>query len=146
MTLPADRAQSGGFTLIELAVVLAILGVVIAITVPFLAGRTQRGALPAATDEVRAALRAARSAAIAEGRPVAFRADPSGGYWLDRQHYPLVAAAGPTPGLRIAVAGGARIAFYPSGGSSGGRIRIEAAGGWRDIDVDTVTGRAVLRP
>ena len=88
----------------------------------------------------------ARSAAISEGRPVAFRADPAGGYWLDRQHYPLVTAAGPTAKLRLAVADGAPIAFFPSGGSSGGRIRIEAAGGWRDIDVDAVTGRAVLRP
>src|SRR4051794_1186354 len=146
MTLPGNRAQAGGFTLIELAVVLAILGVVLAMTVPFLAGRTPAGALPAATDEIRAALRAARSAAISEGRPIAFRADPTGGYWLDRQHYPLAAAAGPVAKLRIAVADGAPIAFFPSGGSSGGRIRIEAAGGWRDIDVDAVTGRAVLRP
>jgi len=144
--LPADRGQRSGFTLIELAVVLAILGLLLAMSVPFVAGRTPSGALPAATAEIRAALRAARSAAIAEGHPIAFRADPVGGYWLDRQHYPLAAAAGPIARLRVAVAGGAGIAFFPSGGSSGGRIRIEGAGGWRDIDVDAVTGRAVLRP
>jgi general secretion pathway protein H len=143
--LPVDR-EARGFTLIELIVALAILGMMLAMIVPFLVGRTPAGALPAATDEIRAALRSARSAAISEGRPIAFRADPAGGYWLDRQHYPLVAAASPRVGLRVAVAEGAAIAFFPSGGSSGGRIRIEAAGGWRDIDVDTVTGRAVLRP
>ena len=144
--MPGNRGQPPGFTLIELAVALAILATMLAMTMPFLTARTPGGALPSATQEIRAALRAARSAAISEGRPVAFRADPAGGYWLDRQHYPLVTAAGPTAKLRLAVADGAPIAFFPSGGSSGGRIRIEAAGGWRDIDVDAVTGRAVLRP
>lgn len=143
--MPVDR-EARGFTLIELIIALAILGMMLAITVPFLVGRTPAGALPTATEEIRAALRSARSAAISEGRPIAFRADPAGGYWLDRQHYPLVAAAGPRVGLRVAATEGAAIAFFPSGGSSGGRIRIEAAGGWRDIDVDAVTGRAVLRP
>ena len=143
--MPANRGKPSGFTLIELAIVLAIIGLVVAMTVPLLAS-ARSGALPVATEKIRAALRAARSAAIAEGRPIAFRADPQGGYWLDRQHYPLGAAAGPAARLRVAVAGRAGIAFYPSGGSSGGRIRIEAAGGWRDIDVDAVTGRAVLRP
>jgi Tfp pilus assembly protein FimT len=114
--------------------------------VPFLAGRTPAGTFPAAMGEIRAALRAARSAAVAEGRTIAFRADPAGGgYWLDRQHYPLAASSG-AAALRVAVAGGAGIAFFPSGGSSGGRIRIQGAGGWRDIDVDMVTGRAVPLP
>ena len=144
--MPGDRGRQGGFTLIELMVVLAILSLVIAMTVPFLTGRTAAGALPAATEEIRAALRAARSAAIAEGRTVAFRADPAGGYWLDRQHYPLAASAGPNSPLRIAITGSAGIAFFASGGSSGGRIRIEAVGNWRDIDVDAVTGRPILRP
>ena len=144
--MPGDDDRAHGFTVIELAVALAILAMMLAMTVPFLTARTPGGALPAAAQEIRAALRAARSAAIAEARPVSFRADPAGGYWLDRQYYPLAAAAGPITKLRVAVADGAPIAFFPSGGSSGGRIRIEAAGGWRDIDVDAVTGRAVLRP
>ena len=144
--MPGERTEPNGFTLIELAVVLAILGLLVTMTVPFLAGKTASGALPTAANEIRSALRAARSAAIAEGRSIAFRADPAGGYWLDRQHYALMAAAGRAPGLRIAVAGGVPIAFFPSGGSSGGRIRIVGAAGWRDIDVDAVTGRADLRP
>ena len=144
--MPGDRSRQGGFTLIELLIVLAILGLVIGMTVPFLAGRNTAGALPAATQEIRGALRAARSAAISEARTVAFRADPAGGYWLDRQHYPLAPISGANSRLRVAVTGGAGIAFFPSGGSSGGRVRIEAAGDWRDIDVDAVTGRAVLRP
>ena len=144
--LPGDCGRPGGFTLIELLVVLAILGLVFAMTVPFLTGRTAADTLPAATEEIRAALHAARSAAISEARTVAFRADPAGGYWLDRQHYPLAAAGGAGSRLRVAVMGGAGIAFFASGGSSGGRIRIEAVGSWRDIDVDAVTGRAALRP
>ena len=144
--MPGNRGRPDGFTLIELLVVLTILGLVIGMTVPFLGRRSAAGALPAATEEIRAALRAARSAAISEARTVGFRADPAGGYWLDRQHYPLAAAGGAGSRLRVAVAGGAGIAFFPSGGSSGGRIRVEATGNWRDIDVDAVTGRASLRP
>ena len=145
--MPDKRGRrSGGFTLIELAIVLAIMGLLVAMTVPFLAASSRSAGLPAAAEEIRAALRAARSAAIAEGHPVAFRADPDGGYWLDRQHYSLAAAAGSAAGLRVAVAGGGGIAFFPSGGSSGGRIRIGTPEAWRDVDVDAVTGRAVLRP
>jgi general secretion pathway protein H len=141
--LPAERGRApGGFTLIELLVVLAILGMGMALAVPFLGKRPSGAQLVAAASEVRAGLRTARTAAIAEGRPVTFRADASG-YWLDRQYHRL---ADNTGRLRIDTAGYARIAFFPSGESSGGRVVVRAGGSRRDIAVDAVTGRAVLVP
>jgi general secretion pathway protein H len=141
--LPAERTgAASGFTLIELVVVLAIIGLSLAVVLPLL-GRSVPGvALGAAAEEVRAALREARLTAIGEDRAVVFRADPAGGYWLDRQ-YRRVAAAARLPGaLRLATAGAAPIAFFPSGGSSGGQVFIDAAGGRRELAVDAVTGRA----
>lgn len=136
-----ENSDRAGFTLIELLVVLAIIGMTLAIAVPLLAAHGTGASLTAATREIRAALRDARSTAVAEDRPVVFRGDPGGGYWLDRYHFTLPVMAG-SQKLRVAVLGGAQIAFYPSGGSSGGRILVVSDSGQREIAVDTLTGRA----
>jgi general secretion pathway protein H len=134
----------GGFTLIELLVVLAIIGMALAMALPLLAGHVTGAALNAAAGEVHAALRGARSTAIAEDRAVVFQGDPGGGYWLDRHHFTLPLMSGSQP-LRVATEGGAQISFYPSGGSSGGRILVTSGGGQREIAVDALTGRADVR-
>jgi general secretion pathway protein H len=126
---------------VELLVVLAIIGMSLAIAVPLLARHVTGASLNAAASQIRAALRGARSTAIAEDRPVVFRGDPGGGYWLDRRHFTLpMMASGER--LRVAVDGGAQISFYPSGGSSGGRIRVVSGDAQRRLAVDTLTGRA----
>ena len=130
-----------GFTLIELVVVLAIIGFSLAIALPLLAEHVTGPTLNAASGEIRAALRGARSTAIAEDRSVVFRGDPAGGYWLDRRHFSLPVMRGEEP-LRVATIGGALISFFPSGGSSGGRILVSSTSGQREIAVDALTGRA----
>jgi general secretion pathway protein H len=140
--LPADRAR--GFTLIELVVVLAIIGLMLGLVLPLIGRSVPGAALGTATREVRIALRNARITAITQGRAVAFQGDPAGGYWLDRRYHPLAAAAETHAGLRVA--GGAPIVFFASGGSSGGRVVIDGAAGKRELAVDAVTGRARLVP
>ena len=120
---------------------LAIVGMSLAIAVPLLARHVTGASLNAATSQIRAALRGARSTAIAEDRPVVFRGDPGGGYWLDRRHFTLPMMEGGER-LRVAIDGGAQISFYPSGGSSGGRIRVVSGDAQRRLAVDTLTGRA----
>lgn len=145
MTLRRDSGsprphKSRGFTLIELLIVLAIAGVSLAIAVPLFAGHTTGPTLTAATEEIRAALRQAHSTAMVEDRAVVFRGDAGDGYWLDRRHFTLPLMRGAQP-LRVATEGGTQISFYPSGGSSGGRVLVSSGTGQREIAVDTLTGR-----
>src|ERR1700722_95090 len=127
-----------GFTLIELLVVLAIAGLTLAMAVPFIPNHATGAALNAAAGEIRAALRGARSTAIAEDRPVVFHGDSGGGYWLDRHHFTPPLMSGTTP-LRVTVQGGAQISFYPSGGTSGGRVLVTSGTARREIAVDPLT-------
>lgn len=130
-----------GFTLVELLVVLAIIALSLAIAAPLLARHVGGAALNAAAAEIRSALGQARSTAIVEDRTVVFRGDPGGGYWLDRNHFTLPLMNGAQK-LRVATTGGSEISFFPSGGSSGGRIVVTSGGSERRIAVDAVTGRA----
>ena len=123
---------------------LAIIGLSLAIALPLLARQVSGPALNAASSEIRAALREARSTAIAEDRAVVFRGDPGGGFWLDRRHFTLPLMSSTQP-LRVATVGGAQISFFPSGGSSGGRILLTSGNGERQIAVDALTGRAEER-
>jgi general secretion pathway protein H len=135
--------SDAGFTLVEVVVVLAILGLMLGLAMPFLGKSVGDMAQRAAVAELRVALQAADAEAIGEGHTVVFRIDPNGGYWIDRRYSRLAGAAAR---LRLAVAGTGRISFYPWGGSSGGRMWIEGPQGRREIAVDAVTGRAVISP
>ena len=146
--MAGDRRQKeDGFTLIELLVVLALLAAMTAMIVPSLGITLHRSALGAAAVELRTALHAAASQAVSEGRTIVFRTEPGAGYRLDGVYHRLTATNDRAPGLRLAAAAGnGAIAFYPWGGSSGGRLWLEGAAGRRAIDIDAVSGRvSILR-
>lgn len=145
MTSAADPGRDNrGFTLIEMIVVLAIIAVAIGLVMPLLGRSGSRAALTAAAGLIRAAMTEARATAIAEDRAVVFRGDPNGGYWVDGRHHPLGSATGSE--MRIRTTGSALIAFFPSGGSSGGRVLVQGPNSRREIAVDAVTGRALALP
>ena len=145
MTSVADyERRCGGFTLIEMIVVLAILAIAVGVVVPLFGPRGAGAELNAAALRLRSAMAEARSTAIAEGRAVVFRGDLAGGFWLDNRHHSLDAGEG--RGLRVLTAGGATIAFFPSGGSSGGRVVVQGSYARRELAIDAVTGRAALLP
>lgn len=120
--------RARGFTLIELLVVFAIMALVIAL-VPVAFERMRDAAQY--RDAVRtmfSQLRAARVAAMAEGREVRFSVD------LNRRLYGIDSALKPLPqslqlkatvaGREIGPQGQASIRFLPTGGSTGGSIEI----------------------
>ena len=142
----ARKSASAGFTLLELIIVLTIIGVVIGMAVPYLGRHEPSVVLAAAAAEIRAVLRAARITAIAEDRVVAFGGTAEGGYRIDGRHHSLAVAAEATSRVRVETAGGSRISFFPSGGSSGGRVVLRSASDRREIEIDAITGDAVFLP
>ncbi len=131
--------RAAGFTLLEILIVLAILAFAVALAVPYLGRQTSRASLAAAAQEVRAALLGARSDAIAGDREVTFSGD-FGGYRVNGVRHAFPAS----PGIRVEVRDGARISFFPSGGASGGRLVLRDATRSVAIDIEALTGRAIL--
>ena len=142
--MPSERTYAG-FTLLEMLVVLAIMAAAAALVVPRLEARNAAVAMAGASSEVRAALRLARMQAIEERRPVTFTAAGMGQYRIDGRTTAL-ATSRAAAAIRIQVATGSRISFYPSGGSSGGRVILWGPAGRREIDVAAATGHADERP
>ena len=75
----AHRRPAAGFTLIELAIVLAILAILLRVAVPSLSREAAASALAAQSSEFMAALRFARAAAMQHGAAVTVCATAPGG-------------------------------------------------------------------
>jgi general secretion pathway protein H len=143
------RADAAGFTLLELLVVLAILGLVAASMIgrgpPAQGGANAR----ASAGALAALLREGRSRAIVENRPVGVLIDVANRRaglepMLDRilpagVRLTLVTARG-----ELTPRGVGRIVFQSDGSSSGGRIDVEAAARRVSVGVDWLSGQVSL--
>ena len=139
----AIKRDERGFTLIELLVVLALASLVLAVALPRLDTSGETVALRAATTELKAVLRAARSAAITANRDLLFAVDPSGhGYTLDGAPHALGSRGFAAEALRLEPP--ARILFFATGGSSGGRLAIRGQLSEQVLEIDGVTGQVAL--
>jgi general secretion pathway protein H len=141
------RRQRDGFTLIELAVVLAVMALMVGLAMTRGPMRSPAMQTRAAADEVAQGLRSARVRAIALNRPVTFSLDVEAhSFRVDD------AASQPLPAMlqlaALSVAGKAGqgrrtsdISFAPDGSSSGGRIELNGHGTRLLVGVDWLTGR-----
>jgi general secretion pathway protein H len=146
-----NSVRPEGFTLVELLVVLVIAAAAVTLALPQFSRLASFTALKSSARELAAALRAARSDAIARQRESALLID------LRAQTYRLEGAprAHPLrPGLELALltaqtevkdAERGAIRFFSDGSSSGGRVALGANGRRTIIDVDWLTGRVVIR-
>jgi general secretion pathway protein H len=135
-----------GFTLLELVVVVAILGLVFAIVPVSFRGAIAQAELAAAARDVAASLRRARTEAIARQRETPVEFD------LDARRYAGVDGRvrafpdGATVSLYTAEVEAlsqraAAIRFFPDGGASGGRVTLARAGRTYFVEVEWLTGR-----
>ena len=142
-------SRSAGFTLIEMTVVLAILGLTLAIVSSYRSPWSRTLSAEGAASQLAADLRLARSQAIASNRSVVVSVDLIG-----RQYRVGAQAARRIPGeLRIElltianeresdhVAG---IRFNPDGSSTGGRIVLVDDRRKIDVGIDWLTGRVSI--
>ena len=146
MRIRQTRCGDAGFTLIEILVTLAILGLALGMIVGYKPPWSSTIELRAAAARIAAGLREARSEAIALNRPTSFD--------IDLSQHRFQVGSGPVRVLpreldlalltvngerRNAHTGG--IQFNPDGSSTGGRISVADGRRIIAVGVDWLTGR-----
>jgi len=129
-------ARPSGFTLLEMLVVLAVLGLAATVVLTSLPPRSVRAEVRAGAAALAGGLRMARGQAIATDRPVAVVLDPAARMFR--------VGAGRIIRLPDRLAMSATrpaIVFAPDGSSSGGRIDLAGGTVHVQLDVSWLTGR-----
>jgi general secretion pathway protein H len=141
-----------GFTLVELLVVLALMGLALTVASPLIANALPGTQMRAAARDVATGLRYARSLAIASNADVTFDVDVeahrfavspsrrSGSFPEDAEIVLTTARS------ELFDSGAGSIRFFPDGTSTGGGIEIVRGGRKFLITVDWLTGRVAITP
>ncbi len=119
--------SESGFTLMEMLVVIAVMGIAMLLVAGFGPPRSHWLETQAAARQVAEAMRDARGQAIVEGQPVAVRL-PHLPLWL------AVSVQAPPGG----------IVFAPDGSASGGRVLLGGPGMDVAVSADWLTGRVQI--
>ncbi len=144
------RSSARGFTLLEILLVLAIMALAAALTLPALV-RPSGSELRAATATLAGGLRRAREAAVNSNREATLTLD------LDRHTFTVSGeprGRGLPPELELALFTArseldgertGRIRFFPDGSSTGGRVSLTSGQRRYHVDVDWLTGQVRVR-
>jgi general secretion pathway protein H len=143
---PQRRAGAAGFTLFELIVALAVIGLALVLITGYRAPWSSALGLRGTAAELASGLRLARSQAIAGNHPVALDLDLAGHRYRVGTDQPQPLPANLAIEL-LTVAGenrgrtGGDIRFNPDGSSTGGRITLADGRRRVAVGVDWLTGR-----
>jgi general secretion pathway protein H len=141
---------SSGVTLLELMIVLVLMALIAAVTIPIFGSGVSTTELRSAARELAAGLRLARGQAIAQRTEATLELDVAARNFRVPPD-PRVHAL-PT-GIEIKLFTAQRdlvsdktgaIRFFPDGGSNGGRVTLAAGERKYDVDVDWLTGRVAI--
>jgi len=140
------QSTDSGFTLLELLVVLALIGLVLVLVPPFLDSSSTRREIRSAAFVTASLLREIRADAIAGNRPAAFEidvrrrvmsGDRSGRHPIPQGVEVILHTAAEE---RVSQSRG-KIRFFPDGTSTGGGLEMIGAGVAYYVLVDWLTGR-----
>jgi general secretion pathway protein H len=147
-----EYRADAGFTLLEMLVVLALLGLLVAVAMPLLRGGAETGLIERTAYRLSADLSAMRLEAIRRNTETALDFDLAsntyrGGRRLAPRLLPPQLAV-TVEAARLPSGGrGASFRFYPDGSASGGKIVIGQGNRQRVVAVDGLTGLSrVYRP
>jgi general secretion pathway protein H len=139
-----------GFTLLELLVVLAIIGVVLALVPGFILRSQPRLDVDVAARAMADALRQARSDAVLQNREQLFALDVEERLFRIDQRAPVQIDKGIEITFQSARSEAmsetiGQIRFYPDGSATGGRIGLALDGQQVEVVVDWLTGLVALK-
>jgi general secretion pathway protein H len=146
----AAKVLMRGVTLFELLIVLSIMAIVAAMVVPVFGAGVSSSEMKSAARQVAAALRVARSDAVAtrketrvildlEQRTFQVERDPRLHALPKQLEMKLFTAQRDIVDEKVGA-----IRFYPDGGSNGGRVTLAAGERKYEIDIDWLTGRVAI--
>lgn len=132
-------ARRGGYTLVELVVVMVILALAAALAVPAMAAWRPTSDADAAAARVAAMLQLAHERAVTRGRPMELVIDiPNRRVWLGRQDTSFVLVL--PDGCQLVGAARSVIRFAPDGPSQGEVPSVACGEHRRVVDADPLTG------
>lgn len=146
---PHAVRRTGGFTLLEMLVVILLIGIAAAAVAVSVTQGLASARINAASGEIAAALRATRAQAIVQGKERHFDVDVRADTYSDpkRKHVRL------PKGLKLSITSAledrpnqhvGRIRFFPDGSSTGGHIILRSGRRQWQINVSWLTGQVAV--